>query len=284
MTINIKTFFAQNSGAFTHVVSDVSTGQTAIIDSVLDYDPCLGRTDTKSADELIDYVKAQRLSIEWILETHTHVDHITAAHYLKERLGGKIGIGEKIKDLITFWVPIFNTARDTTLHGFDHLFKDGEVLKLGRSEIHVWYTPGHTPACISYLIDDVIFVGDTLLMPDIGTGRTDFPGGEASALYDSIQKILSLPDDTRIFICHDYPPQGRDIRWACTVKEQKEKNVLVQMGVTKETYVKTRNQMDDGKLPPKLMLPAIQTNLRAGSLGAPEENGVRYIKIPVDMI
>lgn len=284
MAINIKTFFDPDTATFTHVVSDPSTQKCAIIDSVLDYDQYSGRTKTKSAGHVIDYINEEKLSVEWILDTHIHADHITASHYLKEKLGGKIGIGAKIKDVLALWVPIFNTNKDTSLDAsqFDHLFEEAEVFKLGNIDVKVLHTPGHTPACSSYLIEDAIFVGDTIFMPDIGTARTDFPGGNAASLYDSVKKILSFPDETRIFVCHDYPPEGRDVAWLATVKEQKEKNVLLHDGISKEDYVAVRNKRDEGKAVPKLLLPSIQANLRAGTFGEPEDNNVRYIKIPVD--
>jgi glyoxylase-like metal-dependent hydrolase (beta-lactamase superfamily II) len=286
MAINIKTFFDSDTSTFTHVVSDPNTRKCAIIDSVLDYDQYSGRTNTKSVDQVISYINEEKLSAEWILDTHIHADHITASHYLKEKLGGKIGIGAKIKDVLALWVPIFNTNKDTPLDAsqFDKLFQDGEVFKLGNVDVKVLHTPGHTPACSSYLIEDAIFVGDTIFMPDIGTARTDFPGGSAASLYDSVKKILSLSDETRIFMCHDYPPEGRDVAWLATVKEQKEKNVLLHDGISKEEYVAVRNKRDEGKAVPKLLLPSIQANLRAGTFGEPEDNKVRYIKIPVDKI
>lgn len=286
MTINIKTFFDTDTATFTHIVSDPSTQKCAIIDSVLDYDQYSGRTKTKSADQVIAYINEQNLSVEWILDTHIHADHITASHYLKEKLGGKIGIGAKIKEVLALWVPIFNTNNDTNLDAsqFDHLFEDGEIFKLGNLDVKVIHTPGHTPACSSYLIEDAIFVGDTIFMPDIGTARTDFPGGSAATLYDSAKKILSLQDSTRIFMCHDYPPEGRNLAWITTVKEQKEKNILIHDSISKEEYIALRNKRDEGKAVPKLLLPSIQANLRAGTFGLPEDNNVRYIKIPIDKI
>ncbi len=286
MAINIKTFFDQDTATFTHVVSEPSTQKCAIIDSVLDYDQYSGRTKTKSADQIISYINEEKLSVEWILDTHIHADHITASRYLKEKLGGKIGIGSRIKEVLALWVPIFHTEKDTPLDAsqFDHLFEDGEVFKLGNVDIKVLHTPGHTPACSSYLVEDAIFVGDTIFMPDIGTARTDFPGGSAANLYDSVKKILSLPKDTRIFMCHDYPPEGRDITYVTTVKEQKEKNILIRENILKDEFIKIRNKRDEGKAVPKLLLPSIQANLRAGTFGLSEDNNVKYIKIPIDKI
>lgn len=284
MAINIKTFFDADTATFTHIVSDSDTNKAAIIDSVLDYDQYSGRTRTISADKVIAYINQEKLTIEWILDTHIHADHITASHYLKEKLGGKIGIGAKIKEVLAFWVPVFNTSKDTDLNAsqFDHLFQDGEIFKLGNVDITVLHTPGHTPACCSYLIEDAVFVGDTIFMPDIGTARTDFPGGSAATLYDSVKKIFSLPAETRIFMCHDYPPNGRDVTWVATIKEQREKNILIHDGISKKEYVAVRNKRDEGKAVPKLLLPSVQANLRAGTFGDSEENGVRYVKIPVD--
>lgn len=274
MTIHIKTFFDQDTATFTYVVSDVSTHKAAIIDSVLNYDQCSGRTSTKSADEVLSYVREKNLKIEWILETHLHADHLTAASYLKEKLGAKIAIGARIQKALAFWVPIFNTAKDTALDAsqFNELLDDNQVIKLGDVDIKVLHTPGHTPVCASYLIEDAVFVGDTLFMPDIGTARTDFPGGSAEVLYDSIQRILSLPDETRIFTCHDYPPEGREASYLSTVKEQKEKNVLINTSISRAEYVALRNKRDEGKSVPKLLLPSLQVNLRAGKFGDPENN------------
>ena len=286
MTINIKTFFDQDTATFTHIVNDTESTKAAIIDSVLNYDQYSGRTSTRSADQVIEYVQETGLSVEWILETHIHADHITASHYLKEKLGGKIGIGSKIKDVLAFWIPVFNISKDTNLDGsqFDELFEDLEIIKLGDIDIKVLHTPGHTPACCSYLIEDAIFVGDTIFMPDVGTARTDFPGGSAAELYDSVKKILSLPNETRIFMCHDYPSEERNVLSVSTVVEQKEKNILIHDGISKDEYIQTRNKRDKGKAVPKLLLPSIQVNLRAGNFGDLEENNLRYIKIPIDKI
>lgn len=286
MTITVKTFFDKDTATFTHVVSDPSTHKAAIIDSVLDYDQYSGKTRTDSANQVIAYIKEHDMSVEWILDTHIHADHITASRYLKDKLGGQIGIGTKIKDVLALWIPVFNTSNDTNLDAsqFDHLFDDGDTFKLGNVDIRVMHTPGHTPACACYIIEDAIFVGDTLFMPDIGTARTDFPGGSAEIMYDSVQKILSLPDETRIFLCHDYPPEGRDVTSMTTVGEQKKANVLIHEGISKDEYVAQRNKRDQGKSVPKLLLPSIQANLRTGTFGLPESNNIQYVKIPINKL
>ncbi len=284
--MKIEHFFDKDTATFTYVVSDPKTSKCVIIDSVLDYDMNAGKTTTVSADKVIAYVKEQGLSVEWILETHVHADHLTASHYLKEKLGGKIGIGEHIKEVLKFWVPLFNTAHDTPLDGsqFDHLFQDGESFRIGLIDVKVMHTPGHTPACLTYLMEDAAFVGDTIFMPYVGTARTDFPGGSAQTLYHSIQKLLSLPENTRIFTCHDYPPQGQSENYVSTVAEQKAKNSMVHDGVSEAEYVAARNAKDVGKAVPRLLLPSIQVNLRAGGLGEPENNSVQYIKIPLNKL
>ena len=285
MTVIIKNFFDQDTATFTYVISDVSTNKAAIIDPVLNYDQYSGHTNKKSIEQIINYIQEQKLTVEWILDTHIHADHITGSHSLKEQLGGKIGIGAKIKEVLALWVPIFNIAKDTDLNGsqFDYLFEDGEIVKLGNVDLKVIHTPGHTPACSSYLIEDSIFVGDTIFMPDIGTARADFPGASPAAMYDSIKKILSLPEDTKIFICHDYPPDGREIKCNTTVKDQKKMNILIRDGISKDEFITIRNNYDTGNTVPKLLFPAIQANLRAGTFGFPEENNIKYLKIPVDL-
>lgn len=284
--MHIHHFFDTDTATFTYVVSDPTTHACAIIDSVLDYDMNAGRTTTISADKVISYVQEKGLKVEWILETHAHADHLTASHYLREKIGGKIGIGEHIKEILKFWVPLFNTAHDTPLDGsqFDHLFKDGEVFHIGSIEVKVMHTPGHTPACLTYLIGDTAFVGDTIFMPYVGTARTDFPGGSAQTLYHSIQKLLALPDSTRIFTCHDYPPEGTPVGYMSTVANQKKQNSMVHDGVSEADYVAARNAKDKGKAVPRLLLPSIQVNLRAGDLGKPENNGIHYIKIPLNKL
>jgi len=286
MPITIKTFFDNDTATFTYVVSDNGTKKAAVIDTVLNYDQYSGRTHTKSADDVITYIQNNTLQLNWILETHIHADHLTAAPYIRQKLGGKIGIGAKIKDVLAFWVPLFNTHSDTPLDAsqFDHLFEDNEIIQLGDVSIQILHTPGHTPACVSYWIEDALFVGDTIFMPDLGTARTDFPGGSAATLYDSIQRILALDEATQIFVGHDYPPPGRELSSNTTVKEQREKNVLVHKGISKDQYVEKRNARDKDKPVPKLLLPSIQVNLRAGCFGNPESNGTQYIKVPLNTI
>jgi glyoxylase-like metal-dependent hydrolase (beta-lactamase superfamily II) len=284
--MHVHHFFDTDSATFTYVVSDPETKKCAIIDSVLNYDMFSGNTTTVSNDKVIAYVNEQNLSVDWILETHAHADHLTGSHYLRERLGGKIGIGEHIKDVLQFWVPLFNTTNDTPLDGsqFDNLFKDGELFSIGSIEVKVMYTPGHTPACVTYLMGDAAFVGDTIFMPYVGTARTDFPGGSAKRLYQSIQKLLALPENTNLFTCHDYPPPGQSETYISTVAEQKVKNSMVRDGISEAEYVAARNAKDVGKAVPRLLFPSIQVNLRAGDLGKAENNGVQYIKIPLNKL
>lgn len=281
--MHIEVFFDQDTAAFTYVVSDESGKHCAIIDSVHDYDMYSGKLSSHSADRVIEYINKNNLQVEWILETHVHADHLTAASYLKEKLGGKIGIGANIKKVLSYWIPVFNIGADTPADGsqFDVLFTDGMQFKIGNLDVTVMYTPGHTPDSVSYLINDALFVGDSLFMPYLGTARTDFPGGGAAILYQSIQKIFALPEQTRIFVCHDYPPAGQQAACETTVGEQKKKNVFINESVTEQDFVEKRNKRDSTLTVPKLILPSIQTNLRAGKLGAAEENHVHYMKIPV---
>lgn len=278
----IESFFDPNTATFTHVVSDPKTQDAAIIDAVLDYDPVTGKTATTSADRVLEYLTKNQLTLQWILETHIHADHLTAAHYLKEKAGGKIGIGSRIKEILTFWNPIFNTTVGPDV--FDVLFDDGDTFAIGTLAVRVIHTPGHTPACVCYHMKDTVFVGDTIFMPDVGTARTDFPGGSAETLYESIQKIFTLPPETRVFIGHDYPAEGRGPTPHSTVKEQKQNNTLIHDGISKESYAHTRNQRDQGKPVPRLLLPSLQVNMRAGIFEKPESNGVSYVKIPVNRI
>jgi len=284
---DVKSFFDPTTFTATHVVSDAATKLCAIVDSVLDYDPKSGRTSTESADKLIAYVKAQGLKVEWILETHAHADHLSASPYLKEKLGGKTAIGEHISDVQSIFKKVFNVEKAFHTDGsqFDHLFKEGEVFHIGEMAARVMHTPGHTPACITYVIGDAAFVGDTLFMPDFGTARADFPGGDAATLYRSIQKVLALPPETRLFLCHDYKAPGRDeFVWETTVAAERQKNVHVHEGVSEQAFVKMRTDRDKTLEMPVLILPSVQVNMRAGHLPPPEDNGVSYLKIPVNAL
>jgi len=281
----IQSFFDPDTFTVTHVVSDPITRRAAIIDSVLDYDPKSGRTSHRSADRVVDYVQQTGLTIEWLLETHAHADHFSAAPYLKEKLGGKTGIGLHIRDVQKAFKKIFNAAdMNTDGSDFDRLFDDGEHFNIGELDVHVMHTPGHTPACLTYLIGQDAFVGDTLFMPDYGTARCDFPGGDATTLYRSIKKVLSLPPDTRLHLCHDYPPASRSPVWTSTVAEQREKNIHVHDGITEAEFVSMRTARDKTLAMPILILPAIQVNVRAGQLPPPEDNGVSYLKIPLNQL
>ncbi|HXH65109.1 MAG TPA: MBL fold metallo-hydrolase [Mariprofundaceae bacterium] len=284
--IDIRAFFDQDTATVTYVVSDPASRRCAIIDPVLDYDSQAGVTATHSADEVAAYVEAAGLAVDWILETHIHADHLTAAAYLKERLGGNTGIGDRIVDVLAYWVPVFDTARDTPADGsqFDRLFADGERFAIGGLTVRVMHTPGHTPACVSYLIGDAVFVGDTLFMPYVGTSRTDFPDGDAATLYRSIHGILSLPDSTRIFTAHDYPPVGQAPAWESTVAGQKRDNIMIRDGISEAQYVERRRARDATLAVPRLILPSLQVNLRAGGLGQPNENGTQYIRIPLNVL
>lgn len=286
--MKIQDFFDKETATFSYILIDEETKNCAIIDSVLSYDISSARTSIKAADELIKYVKDNNLNLEWILETHAHADHLTASHYIREKIGGKIAIGEKITEVIKFWAPIFNISESTPIDGsqFDYLFKDGEKFRIGNLEISVMHTPGHTPACVSYLVEDCAFVGDTIFIPRLGTARTDFPGGSAATLYNSIQKLLALPDNTKLYVGHDYPDEskGEKLRCFCSVSEQKKENILVNEKITKEEYVALRNKRDEGKAVPKLLLPSIQVNIRAGEFLEEENNGISYIKFPLNKI
>ena len=284
--MKIQSFFDSATATFTYVLVDELTRHCAVIDPVLDFDFSSGKTDFHSLQPVMHYIETEKLQLEWILETHAHADHLSGAEFLKQKLGGKVAIGEHIVEVLKFWVPLFNNNANTPLDGsqFDRLLVEGEVLLLGTLKIKVMYTPGHTPACCTYVVEDAAFVGDTLFMPYVGTARADFPGGSAAALYHSIHRILSLPDDTRLFTCHDYPPEGQKEASISTVAEQKKKNVMVHEGVSESEYVSLRNARDKGKAVPRLLLPSIQVNLRAGSLGPLEKNSIRYIKIPLNQL
>ncbi len=284
--MKINHFYDKDTSTLTYIIIDDINKKCAIIDSVLGYDIYSGRFSAEQADMIIKYISDEQLILEWILETHIHADHITASSYIKDKIGGKIGISENIKKVIKFWAPIFNNSNNTTIDvsHFDHLFQDKELFFVGDLQVQVISTPGHTPACISYLVGDSIFVGDTIFMPKVGTSRTDFPGGDPRNLYRSIKKILSLPDETKIFVGHDYPEGNNEVQFLSTVIEQKNNNILVNKNISEEEYVKIRNERDYGKVVPKLIIPSIQLNIRAGRLFPPEENGVQYIKIPLNKL
>ncbi|MGB5628300.1 MAG: MBL fold metallo-hydrolase [Woeseiaceae bacterium] len=283
---NVRAFFDEATFTVTYVVSDPDTGHAAVIDPVLDFDPASGRTSTSSADEVVAHVEDKDLTVDWILETHVHADHLTGAPYIKHRLGGTTAIGTNVSAVQESFKGVFN-LRDLETDGsqFEHLFTDGETFKVGHLDARVIATPGHTPACVTYVIGDTAYVGDTLFMPDFGSARTDFPGGDAGALYDSIRKILALPDETRLFMCHDYKAPGRDVfAWETTVAEQRAGNVHINDAVSKEDFVAMREGRDAQLGMPKLILPSLQVNLRAGRLPDPEDNDIRYLKIPLDAL
>ncbi len=282
----VKAFFDEATFTVTYVVSDPTTGRAAIIDPVLDFEAASGRTSTASADAVVAYVKKNRLEIDWILETHVHADHISGAPCLKEQLGGQTAIGKGVTAVQSTFKNVFNLAGLATDGSqFDHLFDDGDTFEVGNVSGRVIATPGHTPACVTYVIGDTAFVGDTLFMPDFGTSRTDFPGGSAAQLYGSIQRILALPDDTRLFMCHDYKAPGRDeFAWETTVAAQRDGNIHINKSVSEKTFVETRESRDRQLGMPKLLLPAIQVNIRAGRLPDAENNDIRYLKIPIDAI
>lgn len=287
MQPQIKAFFDITTNTVSYVVRDPSGTSCAIIDSVLDYDPASGRTSTAHADEVIAWVLAEGLKTEWILETHVHADHLSAAPYIQERLGGKIGIGDHITIVQNTFGKIFNEGTEFQRDGsqFDALFKDGDSLHFGQLRVDVMHTPGHTPACLTYVIGDAAFVGDTLFMPDFGTARCDFPGGSAETLYKSIEKILALPDETRIFVGHDYKAPGRDdYAWETTVGEQKALNVHIGAGRPIEDFVRMRTERDTQLGMPRLILPSIQINMRAGNQPEPDDNGVSYLKVPLNTL
>lgn len=283
----VKGFFDEATNTISYVVWDASTNKAAIIDSLLDFDQASGRTKTDSADKMIAFVRGAGLDVDWIIDTHVHADHLTAAPYIRSQLGGKTGIGEHIATVQKVFGKIFNEGQSFHTDGsqFDYLFTDGETYKVGKIEAKAIHTPGHTPACMSHLIGDALFVGDTIFMPDFGTARCDFPGGDAGTLYDSIQKLFALPDETRIFLCHDYKAPGRDkFVWETTVGEEKAKNIHVKEGVSREEFIAMRTKRDATLAMPKLILPSVQINMRAGDMPPPEENGQRYMKIPINAL
>jgi len=278
-------FFDEPTNTFSYVVQDPESRSCAILDSVLDFDYAAGRTDVRSADEIIAFVRDNDLQVEWILETHVHADHLSAAPYLHETLGGKTGIGANITVVQDVFGKAFNAGTEFARDGsqFDHLFEEGDTFTIGRLEGRVLHTPGHTPACLTYVIGDAAFVGDTLFMPDYGTARCDFPGGDARTLYRSIQKVLALPGETRLFLCHDYKaPDREEYQHETSVAEQRAANVHVHEGISEEAFVKMRTERDATLDMPKLILPSVQVNMRAGEMPPAEDNGQVYLKVPIN--
>ena len=287
MAPEVKAFFDDATNTISFVIKDPDSNSVAIIDSVLDFDFASGRTDTASADEVIAYVKANDLKVEWILESHVHADHLSAAPYIQQQVGGKIGIGANITVVQDVFGKVFNEGSEFQRDGsqFDKLFVDGDKIEIGNLKVDIMHTPGHTPACMTYVVGDAAFVGDTMFMPDFGTARCDFPGGSAEDLYASIQKILTLPDETRIFVGHDYKAPGRDkFAWETTVAEQKAANVHVGEGKDEGDFVKMRSERDAQLSMPKLIIPSIQVNMRAGQMPEADDDGQVYLKVPVNAL
>lgn len=292
--LQVEGFFDAATGTVSYLVLDRQTRQCALIDSVLDYDPKSGRTGHASADRLIERVRALGAQVQWILETHVHADHLSAAPYLRQALGGRLGIGRHIRQVQEVFGRLFNAEPGFARDGrqFDHLFDDQESFQIGGLQARALHTPGHTPACMTYVVQDgegaaaeiAAFVGDTLFMPDYGTARCDFPGGDARTLYRSIHKVLSLPPHTRLFMCHDYPPGGRDAAWVSTVADERAHNIHVHEGISEEAFVTMRTARDATLDMPVLILPSVQVNMRAGELPPAEDNGVRYLKIPLNAV
>ena len=286
MNANVQPFFDAATWTITYVVYDQPGSACAIIDPVLDYDPKSGRTRTDSADKVVAMVREQRLRVRWILETHAHADHLTAAPYLRSELGGQIAIGSNITQVQAIFKKVFNLEPGFRLDGsqFDQLLDDGETLAIGSLQIEALAVPGHTPSCMAYKVGDAVFVGDTLFMPDVGTARCDFPGGDAATLYRSVRKLLALPPATRLFMCHDYPPDGRAAKWASTVADQRARNIHIHDGVTEGQFIAMRKARDATLEMPNLILPSIQVNIRAGQLPPAEANGKSYLKIPLNQL
>ncbi len=283
----IKAFFDKPTNTFSYVVHEPESRRAALIDSVLDYDPASGRTSFSSADAIVAYVGEKDLTVDWLLETHAHADHLSAAPYLKQKIGGQIAIGEHIVTVQQVFGTLFNAGSDFVRDGsdFDRLWKDGDHFQIGGLDVTVLHVPGHTPACIAYVIGDAVFVGDTMFMPDYGTARADFPGGDARTLYRSARRILSLPPETRLFMCHDYLPAGREeFLWETTVEAERKTNVHIHDGLSEDAFVAMREARDATLDMPRLILPSVQVNMRAGHFPAPEANGVTYLKIPVNAV
>ena len=287
MSPDVVCFFDDKTNSASYVVSDPETGHAAIVDPVLDYDPVSGRTSIDSAQKIVDHVGDKKLTVDWIVETHVHADHLTASVWLKEKLGGKTGIGAGIREVRATFGALFNATDvlDAEDAPFDDLFADGATFNIGNIESRVMATPGHTPACVTYIIGDACFVGDTMFMPDSGTARCDFPGGDAKQLFESLQKIIALPDDMRLFVCHDYGAGGsRDFAWETTVGEQRANNIHIGGGTLEHDYVQMRRDRDPTLGLPRLIVPAVQVNMRAGNFPPAEDNGTSYIKVPLNVL
>lgn len=281
----VQSFFDPATWTYTHVVYDHAGGHGAIIDPVLDFDARSGRTTTTRADEVVAFVRAQSLTIDWIIETHAHADHLSAAPHVQAQVGGRVAIGGAIQQVQRVFKPLFHLEADFPTDGsqFDHLFQDGEPFRIGELMATAWHVPGHTPADMAYVVGDAVFVGDTLFMPDVGSARCDFPGGDAHQLYHSIQRILALPAETRLFLCHDYPPEGRAAQPMCTVADQRQRNIHVRDGISEAEFVAMRQARDATLAMPNLILPSVQVNIRAGHLPPAEADGRRYLKLPVNV-
>ncbi|MES0810432.1 MBL fold metallo-hydrolase [Roseibium sp. SCPC15] len=282
----VKAFFDPATNTISYVVKDPATNSCAVVDSVMDIDYAAGRITYDHADEIIAHIQDNGLKLEWLIETHVHADHLSGAPYIQQKLGGKLGIGDKITVIQETFGKVFNEGTEFQRDGsqFDQLFKDGDSYQIGEMTAFVMYTPGHTPACMVHVMGDATFAGDTLFMPDSGSARADFPGGDAGTLYDSIQKVLSLPDDMRLFMCHDYGPNGRDIQWETTVGAEKEHNIHVGGGKTKAEFVKFRTERDAQLDMPKLIIPSLQVNMRAGKLPPADDSGKTFLKVPVNTL
>jgi len=283
---SIHPFFDEKTGTVSYVIAERGGRHAAIVDPVLDFDFRSGRTATTAADKILAHVRSQGLAVDWILETHAHADHLSSARYLQEQVGGRIAIGEHIREVQATFKKLYNLERDFLPDGsqFDHLFQDGETFNIGQVEATAMRVPGHTPADMAYVVDDAVFVGDTLFMPDVGSARADFPGGDARQLFRSMRRILALPPRTRLFVCHDYPPQGRPVRCETTVAEQRAHNIHVHDGVTEDAFVAMRTARDATLEVPTLILPSLQVNVRAGRLPPAESDGVSYLKIPLNVL
>ena len=284
MTPDVKAFFDAATFTYSYVVADPESNTAMIIDPVLDYDPASGRTKTDSADVIIDHVRRNGLEVEWILETHVHADHLSGASYLKQQLGGRTGIGSRVVEVQQVFGELFNAEAEFARDGsqFDHLFEDGEKFAVGGLEVCAWHTPGHTPACVTFVFDGAAFVGDTIFMPDFGTARTDFPGGDAATLYRSIRRILALPPETELYMCHDYGSDQRSgFDFLTTVAEERAGNIHIADGIEEAEFVKFRTSRDAELAAPRLLLPSVQYNMRGAQFAPPEDNGVHYLKIPV---